>query len=107
MIKIRINPKALEEFQHSEHGSWEDHDCPDTGHVWCILQRRAGAIEIHDDAEAAEVYGAAVSGTFQIDDKEIGKPYYKVAVRICDALRDAARRHNPDLVTRWPRPSGY
>jgi hypothetical protein len=107
MIKIRINPKALEEFARSEHGSYEDHGCPDTGHVWCILQRHTGTIEVKNDAEAAEVYGAAASGTFQIDDKEIGKPYFKVAIRICDALRDAARRHNPDLVTQLPRPSGY
>jgi hypothetical protein len=54
MIKIRVSKPALEEFKHSEYGSYEDADCPDTGHVWCILDRHSGAIEIRDDDEAAE-----------------------------------------------------
>ena len=107
MIKIRINPAALEEFQHSEHGSYEDHGSPDVGHVWNILQRHTGLIEVRSDAEAAEVFYAVCSGTFQLDAPEEGKVYFRTACRIADKLREAARRSDPEMVARWKAPSGY
>lgn len=103
MIKIRVSKPALEEFKHSEYGSYEDADCPDTGHVWCILDRHSGAIEIRDDDEAAEVYYALVTGTFALRDKG----YLRTARRIADAVRDAARRADPELVQQYPQPDGY
>ena len=107
MIKIRISKAALEEFKDSEYGSYEDADCPDTGHVWCILDRHSTVIEVRDDAEAAQVYEALVTGTFQIDNPAYGQRYFRTACRISDAVRDAARRADPVLVEERPRPSGY
>ena len=107
MIKIRISPAALEEFQQSECGAWEDAGGPDTGHAYCILQRHAAQIEVRDDAEAAQVYYAACSGSFQIDDPAYGQRYFRTACRIADKLRDAARRYDPDMVSTWAAPSGH
>lgn len=100
MIKIRVSPAALEELQHSEYGSWEDAGCPDTGHRYAVLQRHIAQIEVRDDAEAADLYYAVCSGTFQLT-------HLPVARRLADALREAAERHDPEVVRRWDGPSGY
>ena len=102
MIKIRISKPALEEFQQSEYGSWEDAGCPDTGHVYAILQRHIAQIEVRDDAEAAEVFCAVCSGTFQLE----YKGFLRTARRIANALREAAARHDPEVVHLWSHPTG-
>jgi hypothetical protein len=103
VIKVRVAKPALEEFKASEFGSYEDADCPDTGHVWCILDRHSAAIEIRNNDEAAEVYYALVTGTFALRDKG----YLRTARRIANAVRDAARRADPALVEQYPEPDGY
>ncbi len=53
-----------------------------------------------DRADAAEdLYYAVCSGTFQIQ-------FPDAARRIADALRDRVHVTNPDLVARWPAPTG-
>ena len=103
MIKIRVSKPALEEFKHSEYGSYEDAGCPDTGHVWCVLDRHSTVIEVRTDKEAAQVYEALVTGTFALREKG----FLPTARRIADAVRDAARRADPALVEERPQPSGY
>lgn len=114
-IRIRINPAALDAFQRSEEGSHEDwkgglqpYDSVygDT-HVFDILGRYRAVIEVRNADEAAEVYTAVCSGTFQLNDPEEGKPYFRTACRIANALRPVVAAYHPREVTRWPRPSGY
>lgn len=53
-----------------------------------------------DGAGAAEdLYYAVCSGTFQIQ-------FPDAARRIADVLRDRVHTTNPDLVARWPAPTG-
>jgi hypothetical protein len=62
-IKIRINPKALEEFRHSEYGSYEDSHY-DESHGYMILGRHKGMIEVRNQREADDIYARVCSGTF-------------------------------------------
>jgi hypothetical protein len=101
-IRIRVSKQALEEFVCSEEGSWSDHDeAPD--HQCAILQRHKTSIEIRNAEEAAKVYYACCSGTFQLD----YKGFLRTARRIANELREAAKQHDPDIVKHWPAPDGH
>jgi hypothetical protein len=118
-IRIRVAPRALEEFRDSEEGSWEDagrrKDSLDeaTGslHVYCILGRHKGLIEVRDALEAETVYVAACSGTWQTrwsaEERRYGegdgRGYFETACRVADLLRPYVR---PETLSHWVRPSG-
>lgn len=118
-ITIRLSNAAATELYCSEYGSYEDHENElaegetkvpgrygDT-HACDIIQRsprgRNDTRITLTDSEAAELYYAICSGTFQLEDKG----YLRTARRLADRLRDAARRYDADLVRHWPAPSGY
>jgi hypothetical protein len=61
--------------------------------------QRSASIRIDGTDAAEDLYYAVCSGTFQIQ-------FPDAARRIADALRDRVRATNPDLVTRWPAPTG-
>lgn len=119
-ITIRLSNAAATELYHSEYGSYEDQQNDmDAGaisvlgrwsdaHACDIIMRgkrrqNSTTITLLDDSEAAEMYYAICSGTFQLD----YKGYLRTAKRLADQLRDAARRHSAELVRSWPAPSGY
>lgn len=115
-ITIRLSHAAFDELHASEYGSYEDHLPEDGGpaaarfgstHLVDILERsprgRNDTRITLTDSEAAEVYYALCSGTFQLE----YKGFLPTARRLADRLRDAARRYDADLVRRWPAPSGY
>lgn len=115
-IAIRLSNAAATELYHSEYGSYEDHTPVDGGpaaarygetHVCDLIMRghrqKTSTRILLTDSEAAEFYYALCSGTFQLHDKG----YFQTACRLADRLRDAARRHDADLVKHWPAPSGY
>lgn len=67
----------------------------------CSLAERAaltGVMVVATAEEATDVYYSVSSGTFKIG-------HYGVAVRIADALRDAVRAHDPEMVARWAYPA--
>lgn len=114
--RIRLSAAALAEFIECEMGSFEDHQAPDADHSsdYCkehvveILRRHNAMIEVRNDAEAATVYLAACSGTFQLGVADRGDDpcYYHVARRICDRTRDAMRRIDSKGLAMWPAPTG-
>jgi len=93
MIKIRINGDKLCEFQESELAAWQDDGEPDF-HVYRILCRHNGMIEIKNRKELNEVWVALCSGTFQLH-------YYRCACRIAEELL----KHTPER-RRWKYPTG-
>lgn len=109
-IAIRLSNAAATDLYCCESGSYDDNDGEarygDT-HACDIIQRsprgRNDTRITLTDSEAAELYYAICSGTFQLEDKG----YLRTARRLADRLRDAARRHDADLVKHWPAPSGY
>lgn len=68
-----------------------------------MLSRHTDRIEWHDDAEAAKLYHAICSGMFQ--HRRTG--HLDTAIRIADATRPAAMRHDPEMVALWKEPDGY
>lgn len=106
-ITIYINHHALEEFEASEWGSFEDAGADDasadedTGapHVVNILRRHGNKIVVRNEAEARTVYLAACSGTFQ----QHSDAYNQTANRICDRLRKFC---TPADLKLWPKPAG-
>lgn len=124
---IRLAPALLEDFRESELGAYEDaqpggpseHEGParyGSTHAYEILGRHLarGKIEIRDLDEAAEVYFAAASGTFQLSDAARcdpgnGNRGLRAARRICDALRPvllaSAEPDHHTLLAKW-KPDG-
>lgn len=109
-IAIRLSNAAATDLYMCESGSHDDTNGEarygDT-HVCDIIQRspryKADTRITLTDSEAAEVYYALCSGTFQLE--HMG--YLPTAKRLANRLRDAAGRHDADLVKYWPAPSGY
>ncbi len=60
---------------------------------------RYATIRIDGTDAAEDLYYAACSGTFQVQ-------FPDAARRIADALRERVRVTDPDLVVRWPAPTG-
>ena len=109
-IAIRLSNAAATDLYCCESGSYDDNDGEarygDT-HVCDLIMRghrqKTSTRITLTDSEAAEFYFALCSGTFQLHDMG----YFQTACRLADRLRDAARRHDADLVKHWPAPSGY
>ena len=119
-IIIRMSNAAATDLYHAEYGSYEDqsYDMAEgeiealgrwsNAHACDIIMRgkrgqTSTSITLLDDSEAAEMYYAICSGTFQLE--HMG--YLSTARRLANQLRDAARRHSAELVRTWPAPSGY
>lgn len=126
---FRIHPTALEQFRSSEEGSYSDSraesgaanegDTPDPDvealHVYCILGRHKGKIEVRNADEALVVYLAACSGTWQTrwerehspkrgaNHEGDGRGYYDVAVKVCDTFRQFVPQ---SWLRMWPKPAG-
>jgi len=128
-VIIRISSALLDDFRESELGSFEDYQQMSEDeraeerwadeHVYEILgrhldtKRKMNRIEIRNAGEAAEVYYAACSGTFQIDRTDEGgnASGYRAAVRICNVLRPVLQEPWPyefnELLNRWRAPTGF
>jgi hypothetical protein len=111
-LRLRITPRAIEEFKGSEEGSWEDHGgradsrCRDidSPHAYVILERYRTFIEIRDANEALCVYLAACSGTWQTTHGSgDGRGFYTTACHVCDELRKFVPAQ---WLLYWPRPAG-
>lgn len=51
-VYYRITPSVLDEWYFAETASWEDHHCPEEGHVRCVLERAKTALKILSYEEA-------------------------------------------------------
>ena len=127
-VRIRIASDMLDDFRECELGSYEDYeglmqgDAEDqqeardglygTTHVYEILgraldrSRRLNTIELRDENEAAEVYYAVCSGTFQLSPRGL-----RAARRLADQLRPVLQEPQWEerfstLLAQWPRPEG-
>lgn len=50
---VLTTPSVLEEWKAKEYGSWEDHGCPEKGHIYPILTRYTTRIRWQDTEELA------------------------------------------------------
>lgn len=141
-VKFKLAIDLVDELRECELGSWEDYtnlrastDADDHSeaddmiygsvHRYAILGRVLENFPAHMHStrgmvtvvlanadEVAEVYYAAVSGTFQIRDAddEGSERRYRAACRICDTLRSyllaSADADHHALVRQWPAPLG-
>ena len=48
-----ITKSVLEEWQSCETGSWEDHNRPVEGHIFCVLTRAKTRLKVDTNEEAA------------------------------------------------------
>lgn len=113
---VRMSAHRIEELRECELGSWEDRTDDEpaqfgTTHVYDILGRHRHKIEMRDADEVAEIYYAAISGTFQIDRTDEGGDdrQFRAACRLCDKLRPVLRAGGDtyaQLLGAWRAPCG-
>lgn len=108
-LRINVDYRVIEEFEHCEFGSWEDNRTPgtnpptatdaniDSPHTCDILRRARSRIVLNNANEACAVYIAACSGT-------LGLHRLHGATKICDALRKFVPA---EWLKLWPRPDGF
>ncbi len=103
MIRIKIDKAEARELANCEEGRWEDWSVdPDPmGKPWAYLvadqAAHVGVLVCETPAEVCDLYFAVCSGTFKMY-------HHATACRIADALREEARKHEPQTVELWDKP---
>lgn len=83
-MRIKISPMAKYEWACKEEGSYEDHERPKTGHVYCLLTNHKRDILIHNEEEFKLLMRSAghnSSGSWDTGEKAV-----EAMMKACDRI---------------------
>lgn len=85
VMRIKISPIAKYEWQCKEEGSYDDHNRPETGHVYCLLTNHKRDILIHNKEEFNLLIKSATyngGGSWDTGEKAV-----EAMMKACDRIK--------------------